>query len=591
MAAGETFKGSSDKPESQDSGRANKKSEKRTTPVRMPLVRLSTGMSAPKPEAPAPKPENQSPTRLLHLIAEHEHLRKQLERHESDLENTNPGKKKSNSDKKTNKNPEKKVVVEQVEETEPPKTTQPEVAELTKAPEASEPLDTDGESNEGEAEKPLAEDVVEIALDGSFEEVVLLSDEAKERADKWNRARAEPLPTVPMSEVGQPLTVQEAGSIEESSETIEQVADSPATAPEAEPAIVPDVAPEARKREDAPVVMPPVFQWPSRPHPQARTEAQPFNSMPEPESVPVEAVVDTDIEQPLPTATSGNDALNPPHNPLFTQQGIDPVFAHKQTMEAPAPPVTVERVVHHRPSDFWPGVLVGGAIEHIRHKRRERKMEKSQKLQQSRIAQLEYTQRRTALEQQTESNNRLRAEDAARYEKPVAANEVFPMPLAAEQLKAEQQPAAKQLSPEQPVAAEEVKPLEGHHIEKSTWHKIEVDDRTGHVAETSNIVYGEAFQRELRPEQIAAQQAQQQAEANEQERIEKNAVGVPTLPQPQVGANTTAIPPEPTVRPAAPSAPVQRSKMLRPALQSSADTALWGGLVLVVLAIIAALTL
>lgn len=590
MAIGETFKGSPDKPESEDSGKRNKKSNKRTTPVRAPL-----GLAA---EMPAPKLETtQAPTRLFNLIAEHEHLHEQMKRRKADGESTG-------SDKKKPGNNQEKTPPEQTETTESSKTVSPEAVKTTKTPEGSESVDTDTETPKDDTEKPISEGAAEIALDDSLEEIIPLSDRAKEHIKEWNRARPQSPPRVPMSEVGQPTVAPETEIIEvPAAEMVEQAETSTAAAAmsmsEAEPMIAPEVAPDVTQKESAPVPVPPIFEWQTRSQPQASAESHPFSSsMPETAPAPMESV-DTNIEQPLPVSAGSGDAPIPPHNPLFTQQGIDPTFAHNKAVEASAPQTTVERVVHHRPSDFWPGVFVGGAVEHIRHKRRERKMEKSQKLQQSRIAQLEYTQRRTALEQQSSANEQLRAEDAARYEKPVAATEVFPMAFATErgpeQPKTEQQPTPKQPSPEQPIAAEEVKPLEGHHIEKSTWHKIEVDDRTGHVAENSNIVYGEAFQRELRPEQIAAQQAQQQAEAKEQEQEERAAqatIGVPTLPRPQAGTADASTPSKPTTRPTVAPAPVQRNKVLRPAfVQSGADMALWGGLVLVVLAIIAALTL
>lgn len=584
MAAGETFKGSPDKPESKDSGSGDKKGNKRTTPVRAPL-----GLSA---ETPAPQPEAQKPTRLFDIIAEQQ-LHEQLERQKADREILG-------SDKKKSKKNKKKSTAEQVEPTEltePTEPTQSESEQPVEASELSESSDANSESHvEDDEDKPAAEGAVEIALHDDTEEEIALSDRVKE----WNRSRVQSPPTAPMSEVGQPTTVSEeaptpeAEVIEAPADVTTQIETRPVAATEAEPAIVAEAAPEIDTEDEAPVVAPPAFDWQPQPQPRRHAETQPVSSAPEEVPASVE-VVETELEQPSPAAAEANDALTPPHNPLFTQQGIDPALMHRQTQEAqvPASPEVVERTVHHRPSDFWPGVFVGGAVEHIRHKRRERKMEKSQKLQQSRIAQLEYTQRRTALEQQTSANERMRTEAAVQHEKPTAPTEVYPMPFVAarnpEQLKAEQQP--KQPSPEQPVAAEEVKPLEGHHIEKSTWHKIEVDDRTGHVAENSNIVYGEAFQRERRPEQLAALQAQQQAEADEQERAALDAAGVPTLPRPHVGNDSPTLA-EQTVRPSQSTAPVQRSRVLRPAfVQSGADAALWGGLVLVVLAIIAALTL
>lgn len=567
MAAGEKFSGSSSKPESKDSG-SGENSSKRTAPVRVPL-----GLSS---ETPVPKPETQTSKRLFDIIAEQQ-LQEQLRRHVPQGEDMG-------SDKKKSKKNKKKRAAEQAEPTEYP----------AEVPEPSESLSTVIEPSEEEEDKLVSEGAVEIALDDTTEKEVELSDRVKE----WNRSRPKSPPTAPMSEVGQPTVLPEevlAPEVESVSIPIEArlVEASSATA-EIEPTSIPEaVTPEADEEEHAPIVAPPVFDWQPQPQIQHRAEAQPASSVPEAEPPFVVEPIETEASTSQSELPMDDDVRAPLHNPLFTQQGIDPALMHQRAGETPAVPAVAERVVHHRPSDFWPGVLVGGAVEHIRHKRRERKMEKSQKLQQSRIAQLEYTQRRTALEQQTEADERLRAENAARYEKPATAPDEYPMPFVAErnpaQLKPEQQP--KQPLPEQPVAAEEVKPLEGHHIEKSTWHKIEVDDRTGRVAENTNIVYGEAFQREQRPEQLAAMQAQQEEDEREREIEALSAAGAPTLPKPQVGM-PDAVPGVIPKQPQQPTTDVAPRRSSRPALiQSGADLALWGGLVLVVLAIIAALAL
>lgn len=591
MAAGEKFS-SSDNSESKDSDSGAKKSSKR-------VVRAPLGSSA---ETPSPQAEDQGPKRLFDIVQRQ--LQEQRERQPTDQETPDFDKKKSKKDKK-------KGEAEPAESTKPStELAQPEVEQTDTQ---LEPIDTETESSEGE--KPVADGAVEIALDDTIEEEVALSDRVKE----WNRTRPQSPPTAPMSEVGQPTVVPEEVSPPEaavpevpvSAEAEQEVKPEAATA-EVVPVTALEAAPEQRAEQvdEAPAALP-VFDWQPQPQLQHQAETRSWGSAPEEKPVTAE-VAETEVAPPQPTypeaAVSGDTHMPAHNNPLFTQQGVDPALTHRQAQElaaAPAAPTVIERTVHHRPSDFWPGVLVGGAVEHIRHKRRERKMEKSQKLQQSRIAQLEYTQRRTALEQQTEANERLRAEHAARYktptEKPAAATEAFPMPMVAEhspeqskieQSKAEQQP--KQPLPEQPgVATEEVKPLEGHHIEKSTWHKIEVDDRTGQVAENSNIVYGEAFQRERRPEQVAALQAQQQAEADEQEQAAMHAIGMPTLPRPQTGSSGPTETQPTAPRSVRPTPPIQRrSKVVRPVfMQSSADMALWGGLVLVVLAIIAALAL
>jgi len=57
-----------------------------------------------------------------------------------------------------------------------------------------------------------------------------------------------------------------------------------------------------------------------------------------------------------------------------------------------------------------------------------------------------------------------------------------------------------QLPKEAQEIMERLQPAKDHHIEQSTWHNIEVDNKTGRAVEEPTFSYGEAFRNEQRTE-------------------------------------------------------------------------------------------
>lgn len=132
------------------------------------------------------------------------------------------------------------------------------------------------------------------------------------------------------------------------------------------------------------------------------------------------------------------------------------------------------------------GMLLGGGIEHFRHKRRERKAEKQRKqaerVQEKRIEKLEsdYTQAREAQVAERVTHTRELAEQKQ-------AQQITEQ----EQLKKAQEQQIEQ--------SEQLAVPEGHHIEQSAWHSIEVDEQ-GRAVEDGAIAYGHEYYEERRHE-------------------------------------------------------------------------------------------
>lgn len=66
---------------------------------------------------------------------------------------------------------------------------------------------------------------------------------------------------------------------------------------------------------------------------------------------------------------------------------------------------------------------------------------------------------------------------------------------------------------ETPAAEDGLQAPEGHRFESSAWHRIEVDNKTGHLVEQPSVSYGEAFQQEQQQERLAREAAKSQTAA------------------------------------------------------------------------------
>lgn len=165
------------------------------------------------------------------------------------------------------------------------------------------------------------------------------------------------------------------------------------------------------------------------------------------------------------------------------------------------------------------GLIVGGGIEHIRHKRREKRMERKfaagQKEQGKKIENIRWDHIREA------EAAKVREAHAEKYRvsergdvavRPAEAR-VIPAPSTAEavrqraeiqaetekKLAAERKETSRVLSKaeqiEQERLREQLELAQGHHIERSAWHNIEVDSHGKAVQETA-FEYGHEYYKE-----------------------------------------------------------------------------------------------
>ena len=345
-----------------------------------------------------------------------------------------------------------------------------------------------------------------------------------------------------------------------------------------------------------------------------------------------------ELNRAAPKPETGNKYPTPPApptppswrafpSPPFSTGGFDRAPAAADA--APQPPAArpeINRVEAIRRPDtrsLLAGILVGGLIEHVRHKRREKRMTKqhtqeikglTSEQEKMRYGMIETNRRKTALEQQIE---RLRIQidktkeaiaapataaaaanlEASRVTKPLSP-EQSPLTRA----RAEQQPTpadSRFASPEvvaarkklQEALAQEkeefdagARPLApNRRLETSAWHHIEIDKETGKPVENPSVAYGEEFQHEQHQERLR-REIEAASIAGEDTRKQQ----LSGSPGGGLPSGTAGVPGQP------PSATSDRSARgpsnPAPIVSSAADLVLWGILTVVVIAIIVALT-
>lgn len=77
----------------------------------------------------------------------------------------------------------------------------------------------------------------------------------------------------------------------------------------------------------------------------------------------------------------------------------------------------------------------------------------------------------------------------------------------------EAKPAPQPKPEDQPITEEMYRVPEGRRVETSAWHRIEVDEKTGHAVENPSVSYGEAYKKEKRQEKLASDAAKAQTAA------------------------------------------------------------------------------
>lgn len=163
------------------------------------------------------------------------------------------------------------------------------------------------------------------------------------------------------------------------------------------------------------------------------------------------------------------------------------------------------------------GVIIGGLVEHFRHKSRERKMERRAKQehqkQAKQIENLEFQQKLL----QTEQLEVVRKEEADRYERKAAAKQELAVVARAQMSEAEAIKHAREVSraneaqerdkaalierlnaqaaKQEQLETEKLLLNPENRIATSAWHAIEVD-KTGHAVQETNIEYGHEYYRE-----------------------------------------------------------------------------------------------
>lgn len=249
----------------------------------------------------------------------------------------------------------------------------------------------------------------------------------------------------------------------------------------------------------------------------------------------------------------GSGAIPPSRQPNFSaplSPNTVPVTANQMPSAANTTPYR-NRTAERR--NLVAGIIVGGVIEHIRHKRREKrlktahkkeveKLTKTQQFQEAeQFKEKQKTERsKTILEQQLDRLKQSIA-PAKKEEKPVAtatstetktkppkteaipaasmsfyedfkrkyrSNEAISTTVAA----AESKPPIKTTEKPAPVPRQQTENIDepiqvspDRRVETSAWHRIEVDKKTGKAVENPELSYGEEFQNEQHQEQLRKQ--------------------------------------------------------------------------------------
>jgi hypothetical protein len=184
--------------------------------------------------------------------------------------------------------------------------------------------------------------------------------------------------------------------------------------------------------------------------------------------------------------------------------------AYEQAVPGPAPVATngehlatkqdVEDAVYYATKNgmqrgLVTGLFVGGLYEHFKHRRREKKAEKRYQKQSKQLeeARQNYTFGLQEQErQQSEASRQLKTAER-RYSD------------LEQRQAAEKRPEQHMIRTPEQVAAENAQQLavpEGHRLETSAWHTIEVDAKTGKAVEKPAFEYGEEYQHERAPENV-----------------------------------------------------------------------------------------
>lgn len=144
-----------------------------------------------------------------------------------------------------------------------------------------------------------------------------------------------------------------------------------------------------------------------------------------------------------------------------------------------------------RSEGFWTGALLVGGYEHFKHRRRERRMKKTFARERQDHAKTVEDMRWDSIRK--EQAEKWRAAEAAKYQRPESAAAVVAKPEKAQTEQAIMTDKEREI--EAARLKEQLEIPAGHHVERSAWHAVEVDEH-GRAVENSAIEYGHEYYQE-----------------------------------------------------------------------------------------------
>lgn len=260
---------------------------------------------------------------------------------------------------------------------------------------------------------------------------------------------------------------------------------------------------DAPSEAEAPAEQAPVSSWQQLPEQQQQARhipqgaETPYGQPAEAPSVPPEPAETrvNPMPEQVPVPATEVVAENPEIIQPFTGRQYN-VAPYVQNGEQVATKQDVEDAIYYATKSgqqrgLVAGLLVGAGYEHFKHRRREKKAEKRFKKQGRQLEEARQDYHFGQQEQerrQTEATARL---TAAEHRFSSASPEV------AQSVEAGKQPEKLIIrTPEQLVLPPE------HTLQRSAWHSIEVDTRTGKAVENPTFEYGQEFHKERAKESL-----------------------------------------------------------------------------------------
>lgn len=243
--------------------------------------------------------------------------------------------------------------------------------------------------------------------------------------------------------------------------------------------------------------------------------------------------------------------------------------------------------------NFLAGILVGGTVEHFRHRRREKKQRKQQEKQAKRMEGMgrEQTELERRLNQYKQSASGLKQSVGERLQQLSTRQEYMSRRSGEQQSQLEKLLAAQKLAsvekiPDQPETPEQVEVPSDRRIETSSWHRIEIDKKTGRPVEHPTLEYGHEFQREQHQEYAGSAQDDVNGQNSQTPTlgIVATTTDTPLMPRHEPSVQHGQIPPVVNTSSSAPDD--SWSAAPQSAEHDQVSPAMWGVLAVIVLAIV-----